>query len=534
MPWEAPQALGGPVLTWEIVRGRRRKWVRWLLAGYYTWLCFQALLLFQAFYPAYRSALDRVRSPFPPLGTMRKSFPSQPVGFLDLHPRYRLEAYGDYFATLSRFLDNYADSLLWVQLGVIAALVPFLTAGSIGQEKERGTLFALFGTELNSRQIILGKLLGRLRLVTPIILNTLPALVFMSTLSGRGIAPVVLALAQEAVLAFTIGAACILLAVWIRSAGDAILGSYAILCVAYLLLRSLHAMAPGAWLDPFVGLGNILSKDKDGVWAVSWLELMAHLAVWASLGAACVVLASSRLRKVCIEQRETKAARRLWAFRPPVGDNPIRWRECYVIGLSPLPILRVVPRRFALLGVFLFSAAVAALFANNAAPGYVSTLLQFDFVYAFDMLWSQREKIREAMPLLGLIFILLGEILIGVRCATSVAEEKRRNTWDDLLLTAQSFREITKGKMWGVLQATVPYVFAYAMPVFVLAAVGGVRALLLATVWIIVPCLIVYGAALMGIDMLRVPPDMDETREGGAFAFERRRRSVARAKGWGP
>ena len=136
------------------------------------------------------------------------------------------------------------------------------------------------------------------------------------------------------------------------------------------------------------------------------------------------------------------------------------------------------------------------------------------------------------MPILGLLFILLAELLIGVRCGTSVAEEKRRNTWDDLLLTAQSFREITTGKMWGVLQATVPYVIAYALPVFALASVGGLRAMVTAGVWIIVPSAIVFGAALVGIDMLRVPPDMDEARQEGAFWFENgravRRRRYAR------
>ena len=81
-------------------------------------------------------------------------------------------------------------------------------------------------------------------------------------------------------------------------------------------------------------------------------------------------------------------------------------------------------------------------------PGFfVAALFQFDLIHAFGMLRAQEDKIRAALPLLGLIFILLGEILIGVRCGTSVAEEKRRSTWDDLLLTAQSFREITKGKM---------------------------------------------------------------------------------------
>jgi hypothetical protein len=123
---------------------------------------------------------------------------------------------------------------------------------------------------------------------------------------------------------------------------------------------------------------------------------------------------------------------------------------------------------------------------------------------------------------------------VAVRCGTSVAEEKRRNTWDDLLLTAQSFREITTGKMWGILQATFPYIVAYALPVFFLAWLAGSRALITAGLWIILPCSIVFLAALSGIDMLKVPRDMDETREEGAFWFEKHESRRGRHREWGP
>ena len=72
-----------------------------------------------------------------------------------------------------------------------------------------------------------------------------------------------------------------------------------------------------------------------------------------------------------------------------------------------------------------------------------------------------------------------------------------------------------------MLQATIPYVVAYAVPVFALAAIGGAGALFVATLWIILPCAIVYGAAVMGIDMLRVLADMDETRASLAKSAKR-------------
>jgi hypothetical protein len=105
----------------------------------------------------------------------------------------------------------------------------------------------------------------------------------------------------------------------------------------------------------------------------------------------------------------------------------------------------------------------------------------------------------------------------------SVSEEKRRNTWDDLLLTAQSFREITTAKMWGILQALAFYIIAYALPVFILACLAGTDAILAAAFWMILPCATVFLAAQGGIDMVKVPWDMDETRETGAFWYEKRK-----------
>jgi hypothetical protein len=303
------------------------------------------------------------------------------------------------------------------------------------------------------------------------------------------------------------------------------MASYHFLGLAYVVIRWFTETLAGAfWFDPLMNLGTLIAGGSPVVFVF-------HLAVWFFLGLLCLRLGWGRLRKVCVEQREKRPPRRLWAFRPPIGRDPFRWRECYVIGLAPMPILRIVPRWLAVLAVFTFSAAVAGVIANNVSRDFLKEVFELRFAHAFSHLWGRKREINDYVSLMGLIFVVLANLLVGVRCGTSVAEEKRRNTWDDLLLTAQSFREITCGKMWGVLQATVPYIVAYAVPVFLLAAIGGPVTLLLATMWIIVPCVIVYIAALSGIDMLKVPPDMDETREGGAFWFEK---NVAERRGWGP
>jgi ABC-type Na+ efflux pump permease subunit len=479
--------------VWEMKRVARGRLWRYLQIGYCAWLVIQALAILASISSSSRVLL-------------------RPNGLYS-----RLELYGAVYAQQMEFLDNYLVLLLQYQLVLVLAIIPAITASSLGQEKERGTLFALFGTSLTSRQILLGKLLGRLILLVPLALATLPALVFIATLTGRGLTPLILALAQQAILAFALGAACLLFGIWIRRATDAIVASYLLLGPAYLIIRAFTDSLPGTfWFDPVDNLSKLLNGGSRFV-------LVLHLAVWAFLGAGCLHLGWRRLRKVCVEQRDRRPSRRLWAFRPGVGSDPFRWRECYVIGLAPMPILRIVPRWLALLAVGSFSAAVAGMLADAVAPGFITDILKLDVAWAAQRLKGKEDVISVCVSGAGLIFVLSADFLVAVRCGTSVAEEKRRNTWDDLLLTAQSFREITTGKMWGVLQATVPYIIAYALPVFFLALLAGPSALFAAAMWILLPCASVFVAALRGIDMVRVPPDMDETRPDGAFWFEKDR-----------
>jgi ABC-type transport system involved in multi-copper enzyme maturation permease subunit len=116
-------------------RATRPKLWRSLQIGYCAWLVVQAVAMFEAVLSAF---LD---------------LPNEPLS--------RLELYRTIRAQQIEFLNNYLNLLLQVQLVLVMAIIPAFTASSLGQEKERGTLFALFGTELTSRQILLGKLLGR-------------------------------------------------------------------------------------------------------------------------------------------------------------------------------------------------------------------------------------------------------------------------------------------------------------------------------------------------------------------------------------
>src|SRR6516165_8578352 len=173
------EALGGPVLAWEFKRAGRGYVRKFFALGYSAWL----LLLGLGLWSATRSAFANAPGPE---------------------------------AQLILFLDSYVALILEFQLKLVMAITPAIMASCLGQEKERGTLFALFGTQLTSRQIVLGKLLGRLALLVPVFFAALPVLVFMITVTGHGLTILIPALAQQMIVAFGLGAVSLLFAIWIR------------------------------------------------------------------------------------------------------------------------------------------------------------------------------------------------------------------------------------------------------------------------------------------------------------------------------
>src|SRR5262249_28646996 len=90
------------------------------------------------------------------------------------------------------------------------------------------------------------------------------------------------------------------------------------------------------------------------------LAFLIHVGGLILAGAVCVVFAARWLRPMSSRRVDQPPGRWLIALpRSPIGDAPIRWRERHVIGLAPLPWLRIIPGWLAHLGVFGFSLILA-------------------------------------------------------------------------------------------------------------------------------------------------------------------------------
>src|SRR5262249_41012551 len=119
------------------------------------------------------------------------------------------------------------------------------------------------------------------------VLVGLPPLGLLAALADIAAGPLLLLLAQAAILTFTVAAACLLLSIWARRTGDAILGSYAAALVLYLVIRAFSNALP-LWLDPFKVIEDWSAARNEGLSSVA---LVGHLAAWACAGALCLVLA---------------------------------------------------------------------------------------------------------------------------------------------------------------------------------------------------------------------------------------------------
>src|SRR5262249_30291341 len=120
-------------------------------------------------------------------------------------------------------------------------------------------------------------------------------------------------------------------------------------------------------LDPFRTLAPCWGRVEAGTVVRHLLE--AALA-WGALTAACLGWAVWRLRPDGLRQLSGHGGRRLARSpdRPPVDDDPVRWKTYYIDGLAPLPGLRRVPRWVGVLGAAAVSVGASLLAYQAARP----------------------------------------------------------------------------------------------------------------------------------------------------------------------
>ena len=346
-------------------------------------------------------------------------------------------------------------------------VTPALAAGALTDEKVRGTLGYLLTTALRPLDIVLGKLASRAYQVVLLSLVGVPLVCFFGASGDLDASfPVVLILASAALVLGVVGLS-LLASAWCKQTRDAMLLAY------FVVLGGWYASGWAA-ATPAGGALAIFSPWRVMAEAAPlsrWARLGPFVLAWLAVAGACTAVAAWRLRPAYLRQlRATgRRPRRWWraSYSDPEG-NPVAWRESQVQGLAPLPWLRALPRWVGLTALGIFAVAALALLIWDQLPADI------DLVDA--LLAGGIPAVREAATTLSghtfLVFTAVGNgttllliltLLVAVRASGCISDERERGTWDGVLLTPLTTREIVRGKFKGVLWACLPYVLVYTL-----------------------------------------------------------------------
>jgi ABC-type transport system involved in multi-copper enzyme maturation permease subunit len=461
--------MAGPVLAFELLRSSRRGRHHLLLWIYGGWLLLQVGVLFL----------------FHLVGHLR----SLRTGLLPP------EAFAEYAQAL-------VEQLVVQQFVLLLLVVPAFAAGSISDEKTRGTLQEWLTTDLSAWEIVRGKLAAQLIQIGTLSLAGLPLVAFFGVFGGMDAVALGVLMLTVAVQLAALSAASLLASVWCRRTTSAVLAVYVGAGLLYVLavrlgiedyFHPLYLLEP-AWLNPAEGeLGG---------------RLLRMGLAWGGVVAVCLALAAWRLRPAYKRQLAAEGQRAGgWGGqrqRPPVANHPVRWKERWLGEVPALPVLGRLPRPLTVAGTSLLTLAVGTgvLFAHlPPAVGWRQVLrvaLAHDFRGLLGI-WNRMAPAHVSFLVLSLATLALFALGVGIRCAGVISGERERKTWEVLLTTPMEPRHILRGKLWGVIDSARPYLLAYIIPAVLLGAVGGLLSLVWVVFWWAATWFLMYFMGATGV-----------------------------------
>jgi ABC-type transport system involved in multi-copper enzyme maturation permease subunit len=456
-----------PVCSWTLRQASRREWHYWLRTAYFGWLLLLTLLVYLFTRAGSRDTL-----------------------FLDLRQPDRLRDVS----------VSFVEAFLAQQFFLLLTVVPALGAGSITEEKTRGTLQYLLSSALTPAEIILQKWLAQLLVVGELALVGLPLLCLFGNLAGMdGRALLSVALSTLFVLAGTL-AASLLASVWCRKTTTAVLNVY---LIGGLFFVGASLTFFGHAFHPFHLIESAWNRP-DTRWGQRLLEVVT---AWGTVTIGCLALASWRLRPAYVRQSSAEESRRRiwrWLERPAVGNIPLRWKERYAGELATLVWLRWLPRRGRLglvvvATVILSGSILLAHLLLAVGPAELARLvLTFDVVGLAAIVLSRAAG--DAFLLQGVLVALLAGALVAIRSAGAVSGERERQSWELLLVTPLQTKQIVRGKLWGIIDAARPYLRLYLVTALIFASLGGFLALFWIVFWWLAAWVIMYFMGATAID----------------------------------
>ena len=387
---------------------------------------------------------------------------------------------------------------------LVLVLTPALVAGVIADEKQRKTLHYLMASQLNSAEIVLGKLLVRMLYVAVLLGVSLPVLSLLVLLGG--IDPRLVLLSVGATL--STGWFLASLSIWVSTIAkrvrEAFFIAFGLECLwlisPFVLRRiSISALPPfnevTHWLSEWLGASNPIQVvwdlfysavvtrgmgTKSEIEAIVWMIglqtafglILSMVAAWqlrpifrrqGSEGETRAKWARSLRRKRRSHRelvastrsplvRETQPVpirqqrRRLW-HRPTMGEYPMLWKELYTGR----------PGGFTRLVGFVLTAIAGGLLAYNThwlASSAIEEIWEYGRNAPRTQFLAWGHRIAFMWFLRGVIPLIYVTGILGVAGAAAAAftSEHEEDTWVSLTATDLTGREILFAKMFGAIK----------------------------------------------------------------------------------
>jgi ABC-type transport system involved in multi-copper enzyme maturation permease subunit len=362
---------------------------------------------------------------------------------------------------LAKFAESFFMMFMEVQFVGIFLLTPAFAAGAIAEEKDRRTLEYLLATDLDNREIVLGKLVSRLLSLVLLVLTGLPILSLVQLWGGVDPDLMLSGFAASGLTMLSLAGLSILCSVYTKRPRDAIVLTYLIV-VGYLGISALSRWlisTPSLGAAPVIPLsmedilewfstGNLFVmihklRDAQGKGLLLKQVLPGLIGNYALFHGLVAVLTTTwavvRMRVVAKSEtylRPSKVRRLRWVGRFPVRTRPMLWKEINIeAGLG-----------FNRLGRIVVAFIILASFLPALWIGYHYL---FD-ARGFQQPWARvEEAVNEWVRSVGTIMATLVLMGIGIRAAGAVSGERDKQTLDSLLTSPLRTQEILFAKWLG-------------------------------------------------------------------------------------
>jgi ABC-type transport system involved in multi-copper enzyme maturation permease subunit len=366
---------------------------------------------------------------------------------------------------LAAFGTGFFSIFMVTQFLAVVLLTPAYVGGAVCEEKERRTLGFLLATDLRSREIVLSKLASRLANLSLLVLTGLPILSLTEFFGGVDPDLVLAGFTATALTMLSVGCFSILCSVYSRRARAAIPLIYGLLA-SYLAASTVLMVLMLVW--PTVGARQVPFTSLTELELVSWLNAGNPIFAWFQVlqglqrgipiadiflnvlrnfaffhilvALLCCTLAIVRLRAVYL--REVSGPRRKrfrtawrWRRRPPVGNQPMLWKETYSGARMSADWLGRIA-----LGLLVTFSFVPAVWIGYYA--YFEPL-----VIGNDLPRWMNGYVRVAGSIVACVCLLA----VALRASSSVTGERERQTWDSVLVTPLESNAILFGKWLGAI-----------------------------------------------------------------------------------